>query len=1213
MGGSSSQLASGKLQGREKKGIIAPSSKTIFDYYAEVPALVKISKRPGEALRLFQKAKDGLEEKLKDSYAKLRPPLGAEKHQRSDGQSPIASYHALLALVLWLFPNNAKLSRVDQASSMFNHASAAVVTSSKSGSTQIEPLAIGLLVQLRILPFLIRSKKVNEAQLTRIRQVASSLSEQLLLDKQVSTTNLGDSTIHIPIRSQRHDIAGLLLEGIGFSYFQFERNSNVAANFLSRASGLLSETTKNQITRIGRRRKDSQKENYAKLSFYRAITAVAFWDLGASYESMAEGSEGDDMLSFVRLTRANYEKARYFAKLTPWHIYSALSAYNESGTYAKESEYQPDARKAREFMKKAVRLGDEALVFFGLWSAYEADFMGGSWVAAFYQQLAALSESRTGKKLMAHSLSLAKKAEKLMNEGRLKNLRYNDANVGDVFFNIAEYYKKAALKDIREDRRKSSSKDRESINTLRKALDNCLKSRSFFREERHSNRAVEALLLGGDICYELMNSLNLGPAQKEYYARLAKRQCTNSIKISSKVNWNERVAEANWRLAQIFDREGRFEDSASYFLKAHESYDFARKSSEHGRVFESLVNYMLAWNRIELAKVAHRSSNFSIASKNYLDASRFVAETKRWNHVSHLFRAESLMDSGEQASLEDRSQESIDYFSKAIESLSRYTLEIKNSEYSYGGLSSGTESASLLTIFCRARMILEKSKDDYRLGNVAQSINGLESAEGMFRDLALSSSLRSDPLRANELESLSSLCKAMKSFQRAQLLDDPNMYTDARQIFESASVASNSKTLKPLLSGLGHFAAFLYYSKQLEKSLETSLDPEKIVECDEALEHAEVMFRKLGNKSFLNMLRASKHILDATIKMNAAEREMEDAETRTRLYTQAQRSLSAASRYYEQLGSSKRVKESLKMIGAVRNHQRLIPLAHDIIAEVASSQIIYSAIASSSAFEQVSGESASVIDTAYLDFDFEIIKPYVTADEPLNCSISLSNLGKKAAIAVRIDELLPEGFDIVGSPYKLNGDNRSIRLNVRVEPSTTKKIILSAKTQHAGDYTWHPSLIYLDSERNYRIARGQTSRAVVEPSMVIDIKATLAAKAKMEQELADLTQNKSALEQENIEANAVQIQKLTEERYSFKEKISKIDEEILRIKSEFQSMQQELERTRSDITLLRSKENDISTRQDLATLEMEERLLTSKIERRRRLLESAEDKEKKLP
>ena len=323
------------------------------------------------------------------------------------------------------------------------------------------------------------------------------------------------------------------------------------------------------------------------------------------------------------------------------------------------------------------------------------------------------------------------------------------------------------------------------------------------------------------------------------------------------------------------------------------------------------------------------------------------------------------------------------------------------------------------------------------MGDIEKSTNGLSQAEAMFSELARDS-LVSDPSRSNELDTLASMCGALESFQKAQVSGDATLFLEAREIFKEAAEHSVSKSLKPLLLGLASFAEFLHTSKKLEQSLESNLDIELVVRCEKAIDDAELMFRKLKYKTYLSLLKASKHILDATIKMSAAEREVTDTEEKARLYDEAQKSLSLASRYYQSLGSSKRVKESLRMIGAVRSHQRLIPLAHDMIAEVASNQLIYSAISSSAVFERSPESSTTVLSSAYVVLDGEIPRPVVNLGESFSFILTLSNLGKEAAITVRIDEILPEGFEVIECPYPISGQN-TLTMNIKVGPEVQNR------------------------------------------------------------------------------------------------------------------------------------------------------------------------------
>ncbi|MHB8567140.1 MAG: hypothetical protein ACYC7D_11480 [Nitrososphaerales archaeon] len=1135
------------LPATSKSTIEIDHLKVFFSNYAALPALSKEATKKGEAVELFHTSRGMLESLLRSTAT------GAPNRNTN-----LPVYHALLSLLYWLYPNYLGYNRMKNALAMFRHAKAATSSSANSSS---EAFVTGLFIQLRILPFLVRSKKADPRTLSTARELALVLIESNSQKK----SNL--------------ELIGIVLDGLGFSYYQLERDKKNAISYLTRSLECLYVGEKQIAEEM--KQGTPARSLKAKFSFYQALAAVTYCDLAICYESEAEIKEGQEMFSFLRLARSHYQKAYDYAKRTPWHFYKGLSAYDLSGTYAKEGEIEIEKEKAIELLKKAVAAGEESLEWFSLWSTFESDFVGGLGITTFLQKLAKNSDSLERRRLMDRSMKLALKAESVVNKKR--SLRYTLVNLGDVYYHTAEYYRELAVSS----RESSKISGNASAVLLDRSLVYCLKSKSFYREERYSNRSVEASLLASDICYELL-TIRIGngsiySANKRRYANTVRRLCNSAIRTSQKFGWNERVAESNWHLAQVFGKEGNFGEAANYYEKAYESYLQAMSSAPKARLYQDLAYYMLAWNRIEKAKVAHRKSDFTTASDLYREASTLVSRSRRWQTSSELYMAESLVEKAEDESLANNAQASIDLFDKAALSLSRFMAEIKSEQieekFSY------EELANELLTFCNARVILEKSKDAYRIGDIQKSITGLTQAGDMFSNLSRES-LALDSSRANELDSLASLCAALTSFQKAQLSGDSKLFLEARQIFGEAALQSRSRVLKPLLQGLASFSEFLYSSKKIQESLGSNLDIELIVECNKALDSAEVMFRKLGNKSFLGMLRASKHILDATINMGAAEREIENAGEKTRLYSRAQKSLSLAARYYKSLGSSKRVQESIQLMSEVKSHQRLIPLAHDIIAEVAANQIIFTAISSSTVFEQSPQSSSAVLSSAYVVLDIEIPKPYIQFNEEFSYAITLINLGKETAITAKIDDAVPEGFEVVDCAYVISED-RSLSLNTRIEPSSSKQIMITAKPVASGERIWHPSLVYLDSSRKYRITKAETARLVVESESKADYHQLIARKSSLEAELADCAKGEDA----------------SEKIFTLKEQISKIEEELLRAKNEFVSMNQNLENTRVDLAALNSSES--FNPEVLAELKTGEKILIERIEKRRKLLEEA--------
>jgi hypothetical protein len=1125
-----------------------------FELYSETKALSSPSRRTGQTIKFFHDSRQRLQHELKIAYN-----VDSKDELNLTG---LAARHSLLALIHLLYPNYIGYNRLSNARQMYQHAVAACSASRSKSSL---PYAIGLMIQLRITPFLIKSRKSPQSNLARMRDVAVKF-----VAKNKSNLELSG-------------YAGLVADGLGSSYFLLERDPKAARTHLKQALSLLTEwQAHTSKSRSGRTSLTYAKE---RMSFFRAILATAHWDYGICVQIESENTKGDQTEDFMLEARTHYQLAYDYAKRTPWHIYKAMSAHNLAGTFAEEAITKLERKAMIECLRKAVDLGEESLKWFSLWSSYEADFLGGSWIATFYQELAKYSEPKKRRRLMTRSLNLAKKAEQLVRNPKIGLARYNLVNLGDIFYHNSEYY----LQLSRQLENETRTADEKIVETLNKSLENCIKSRAYYRNKAFRNRMLDALLLAGDISYEIMG-LERSPSERTEHAKTSKRYFSQAIKLAKGSGWNEKVAESCWRMAQVFDREGNFGQSASRYLMAHESYKNVQGIQGNPSVYKSPSDYMMAWNQIERAKLAHRAAEFDKAASLYSEAANLIARTGRWQPRSYLYVAESLIEKSEMESLGENTQEAIRHFVDAVQALTKLQSELENdaSEDS----KSFIDLARKMTSFCNARIILEKSKESYRIGETEQSMRGLLRAEEMFAELAKNSE-DSDSLGSNELSSLASLCKALRSFQLAQISGNPKTYMDAKETFARAAEASKSKTLKPLLAGLSSFATFLYFSKEIEESLDKVLDVEKLVECNKALDSAQLLFRKLGNRSFLNMLRASQHILDATMKMNAAEREIENASVKARLYTQAQRSLTRASKYYELLGSSARVKEALRMIGAVRNHQKLIPLAHDIIAEIASNQIIYTAISSTTLFDQSPENSARDLDSAFVVLEVNVLEPSIMSNQSAKIEFVMSNIGKEEAITVRIDGPIPDEFEIVDNPGIKMGQ-QSMELTSRIGAGATSKIMITVKPKTHGEFVWHPALVYLDNNREFKITRSQTSRIVVEPDNLWNVTTALADKEKLEQELK-LAED-SLQETDN--------ERTRERVYAIKEKISKIEENIFRLKNDYNKMKQQLDQVRSDKSIL-EKQQGQAAEEEVERLANEDKLLTERIERRRSILEQA--------
>jgi uncharacterized repeat protein (TIGR01451 family) len=1134
------KAASEVLDSERKKP--QPADDTFLRLFSTVPAISTESRAPGEAVNYFHKSREKLETDLQIFYSDRKKSLTSITLQ------DISARHACLSLVYWLYPNYVGYNRARNAVKMFQHASAAQATSVSKCDLSY---GVGLLVQLRITPFLVRTKKKTLSDLASAR---NSATEFLQLAKSHS----------------RADLSAIVGDGLGFSYFLFERDIDKALQYITRATDEIEFSARALDDGVA---PSTNKRNLKLL--LGSFSAALFWDLGICYEGKAEGTEGEEMLEFLKKSRSAYQKALEYSMASPWHIYRAMSAYNLSGTYFREGMTEFERSKAVPLLKHSVEIGEESLKWFHLWSTLEEDFLGGSWIASFYQNLANYSEDPSKKELMRRSLELAKKADVLINNKKIGLSRYKAANVGDIFFRNSEYCWHLAVELKSEE---AVSEEGQIAELLSRSLADCLKSRTFYKDRAFGNRRINSALLAGDIYLDLLTSRGEDDSSRRTYSSKAGRYFHESAKISKKLGLSETLATSSWRLAQLFDVQGQFSKSAEEYSRAHHAFDSA-KSSETTQLYEDSSKYMLAWSNIETAKWRHVSSKFEEASKLYGQASGLIASTKRWKSRAHLYSAESLIEQAEKESLSESSAASIDLFSKAKESLSK--LESGLTSDSSIEARSFVRFGRRLSSFCDARIILEKSKEDFRMGNIESSLGGLSNAGREFSSLSKDYS-PTNPVEANELQSLASLCLALEHFQRAQVSSDPSLFKKASEIFSTASESSKSASLKPLLKGLSSFAAFLYSSKLLEQSLEASVDVERLTECSEEISSAERVLARLGAKSLLAMLRASKLVLDASIKISAAEREVEDQETKAKLYSQAQRSLSLASKYYETLGSSQKLKESLNLLSSVKQNRELIPLANKMFAEVASTQMLYSAVSSSTILGASPEDSARQIESAFLALDVSVSNTLVLGREDLSITLTLTNIGKERAAAVKIEDILPEGMDLAGDYPNIRSKGKSMDLSLKIEPGASEIIKIAACGASPGEFTWHPLLIYQDATGNQKTTSADAVRVVIDdPNLADNVQSLRLKKEKLEGNLL------SALNDD--------------EKIAVREDLSKTEEELHRLKNDYENMQCQQEQVRQDLIALNSMRDDALRSEEKKKLESELEILTKRIERRREL------------
>ncbi len=530
----------GEKIGRKEQ--LCSGSELFFSLYCKVPLFTTVLKKPNEGLALSFASKIALEEQL-------------EKYSKASTEE-IAVSHALLALVHWLFPSYPKFNRNKIARVMFKHALEAMNLSKTPFS---ESYIIGLFITLRILPFLVKTNKTYSVEISKSRKSALSLVSNLDSESSPATKEYSSAEEMKQLSSeQKAFFIASLYDAVGFSFLKLERNEDIALNYLERSVQAFSHLERILLSQD--KSEEAGKEFFrgARRSFYSALASVAWWDLGYCHEALADKIEGEEVRNLTEKAKMDYEKSYALAKQATLNYYGGLSACAIAALLEAESEYESRRKKTLAILKKAVTIGEESLTKLSLWSTYDSDLLGGSWVAACYGRLADYSSTRLKHKYIRRSLNLAKRAESLAVKGGMSNGgrgRFTAAQVGHIFYRNSIYYRQLArnAKTSLDSKRLEATREcKLIISHLKNSLEYALRSRIYYKAQQFHNYVVDSSLLAGEVCYELQSYLT-SEEEKKSYVSLGKKMCLQAQVISQKNDWNQRVAESNWLRAQMLD------------------------------------------------------------------------------------------------------------------------------------------------------------------------------------------------------------------------------------------------------------------------------------------------------------------------------------------------------------------------------------------------------------------------------------------------------------------------------------------------------------------------------------------------------------------------------------------------------------------------------------------------------------------------------------
>ena len=561
------------------------------------------------------------------------------------------------------------------------------------------------------------------------------------------------------------------------------------------------------------------------------------------------------------------------------------------------------------------------------------------------------------------------------------------------------------------------------------------------------------------------------------YAAQAVTAYLEAVSSLSRLAHFASMAMLEWKAAGTMDVLGEYGESSKAFQRAAEHFKVAQeKIPASASLFSDLSVYMTAWSSIDQARLAHSDEQFGLAAQNYSRAAVTLQKTRDWSHLGDFYLGCSHLEMGEASSREAKYEASVDSFTMAARLFhetkarlqarpaegqgSRLIQEVRN----WSETSTGREK------YCEGRKELEQARILDRKGDEAASLSKYRSATSTFRAVL---GLEGGEQERRELEALVSFGDALTTMKQAELDESPELYARAAEEFTNAG----KKLAKKKFSLMTFASAAICRASEAGTRFTLSHDPSLYSEIKRQLEIAASHYDKAGSKSEEDWTRATQRLFDSLAFLDRASSEMDHRKKRE-LYHLAEKHLRLAADLYDSAGFAAKKAEALKYLGRAREEKELLltPTPVQALSEnpvTATTPPTPVALSDDKAVGLERFEEAEVIGHLSLP------RTDVGVGSELVFQVEIANVGKTTATLLKLQNIIPAGFEVDGSRTLYRIEDGSIDMRGRMlKHLDMHGVTVVLKPTRKGIFELSPRILFADG-------KGARKPVELEPSKIM--------------------------------------------------------------------------------------------------------------------------------
>ena len=539
-----------------------------------------------------------------------------------------------------------------------------------------------------------------------------------------------------------------------------------------------------------------------------------------------------------------------------------------------------------------------------------------------------------------------------------------------------------------------------------------------------------------------------------------------------------RAAEAYWKAAVACDRVGEHLESASNFVAAFYQYELSAHNIPQLKSFYmDHATYMQAWTEIEKARHHHDRQEYGLAKEHYEKAATMHESLKQWRYLAPNYSAWAQVETAEDLSRSEKSEEALQSFEEAAKLFAetKKALETKIGEIE--DLDEKTMATRLVKgsdirrEYCLGRMALEEAKildkkgdhfsSSQKYGSLAQTFERMIPAMESERE-------------KKEFKLIATLSQAWQRMTRAEAEESPHLYLEASQLFEEAKDLSPNEHAKILTLGHSRFCKALEVGTRFVDSRDPALHAIAI----QHLESAATYYVKAGFQKASEYAKATEQLFDAYMHVDNAKREG-DPDKKAKFYAMAEKILQSSAGSFMKAEHPEKREQVLRLLEKVREERELATS----LCEVLHAPPIVSATTTfgTPAPTDESAVGSERFEHAEVQANLIVRQKELKVGEPLSLEIELVNAGKGPALLIKINEVIPEGFELGERPETYRVEDSYIDMKgKRLGPLKTEELRLILKPKVQGTFALKPTILYLDENGKYKSHELETVTIIVK-------------------------------------------------------------------------------------------------------------------------------------